>query len=154
MRMVKNNAEFRRVPRLGAWRAVRITVIAAFLLLLVWLGIGEGIDGLREAEGRWQRIAAATQICYGVASVACLLALFVRPALAATAFTVWALALTATAGLAPVVWGGAPWQTGVLAAGATFAIAALVTWGAFAHLRWQARTQGGPVVPRTAGNRS
>ncbi len=77
------------------------------------------------AANRGQRVAAALQLGYGgfglVAAIALLLGgprmrLFLAP---------WALCLVATAGLAPVVWGGAGWWAGALAA----ALAALIAWG-------------------------
>jgi hypothetical protein len=72
-----------------------------------------------------QRVATALQLGYGgfglIAAIALLLGgprtrLFLAP---------WALCLVATAGLAPVVWGGAAWRAGALAA----AVTALIAWG-------------------------
>jgi hypothetical protein len=57
---------------------------------------------------------------------------------AAPALLAWAVLLTVTGGMAPVVWGGTPLWQGILAGGVTALVAALVCWGAFAGERaWQ-----------------
>jgi len=47
----------------------------------------------------------------------------------------WALAITSTATIAPVVWGGAEWSAGALGGLATALVAGLVAWGAVRHAR-------------------
>jgi hypothetical protein len=118
---------------------LRLVLVSLALGGTVWLGVKEGLDGLRDAEGGGQRVAAVFQILYGLAAIMCLIALFARPRWARGAFGAWAFALTMTAGLAPVVWGGTAWWTGVLSGAIALLVAALVCWGGLAHARMVAK---------------
>ena len=120
------------------WPRIRLLFVLLFLAPLVWLGLKEGLDGWRSAETDGQRIASILQVLYGLASIGCVYALLRRPRWVRPAFTLWAAALSFTGGLAPVVWGGAEWWVGVLSGVATLLLAALICWGAFAHVRLKA----------------
>jgi hypothetical protein len=125
----------------GAWRAVRLILVALVFAASAWLGLTEGVATLRGTPTTGQRIASITQILYGLAGGLCLIALRVRPAWSMLVLGLWVVMLTATGGLAPVVWGGATWLTGLLSGVATLLIAALVGWGYLAHIRSQHHLQ-------------
>lgn len=117
---------------------LRLALVTLVLGVSVWLGLADGIDDLRSAESDGQRVAAGLQILYGLAATTCLIALFLRPRWVRPALIVWAFALTATAALAPVVWGGAAWWSGVLSGGSALLIAAIVCRSGLAHVRTKA----------------
>lgn len=116
-------------------RHIRIVVVAAVLLLAVWFGVKEGRDGFRDADTTGQRVAAATQMFFGVAALACVWALLRHRRWLGIALAVWGLAVTSTGILAPMVWGGGGWGAGVLGGAVTAIVASLIAWGALAHRR-------------------
>ena len=120
-------------------RRARFVLIVVVLLAAGWLGLKEGLDGMHDAETTGQRLAATSQLLYGAAAVASLAALLARASWFRLTFGLWAVAMSATATLAPVVWGGAAWSTGVLSGPAAAVITGLVCWAAVAHLRPIAR---------------
>lgn len=117
------------------WQQARFLVVILVLLVMVWFGLKEGVDGIEDAESVPQRIAATIQVLYGLGAVASLWALFTRGAWLRWALLAWAIALTATGTMAPVAWGGAGWNAAVLGGAATAAVAGLISWGAVAHSR-------------------
>lgn len=128
----------RLATRMGIGQMLCLVLVTLVMGASVWLGLYEGRNGLRDAQGSGQRAAAVFQILYGIAAIFGLIALFFRPGWARPAFGVWAGTLTATAALAPIVWGGAGWGTGVVSGVAAAIIAGLVCWCGFVHLRMKA----------------
>jgi hypothetical protein len=126
---------------LSGRRTTRLILVLLALGAAAWLGLTEGPNGLRDATTAGQRIAAGSQVLYGVTGSLSLIGLLTRARSTRLALAVWVAAVTATATLAPVVWAGSDWWAGALAGVATLAIALLVGWGAAAHLR------GGLVRP-------
>lgn len=122
-------------------QTLRLVLVLVLLAASAWLGISGGLNDLPEAGTSGQRVGAAGQFLYGVAAIPCVIALFSHPAWFRLAFAVWAVLLTVTAGMAPVVWGGTPVWQGVLAGAITAPVAALVCWGAFAGERAWRRKQ-------------
>jgi len=118
---------------------VRLLVVTGVLVVAVWLGLKNGVDAARGAASAPQRIAAGLQVAYGVAAAASLVAMAARRAWLPWAVASWALTLTATATIAPIVWGGADWSFGALGGLATASLAGLVAWGAVRHARSAAR---------------
>lgn len=123
------------MPRDRVWFGLRLALVNLALIAAAWLGIKEGIESLHGATTAGQRLAADTQITYGGTALLGLVGLLSRGRWALGVLMVWAVALTATATLAPVVWGGAAWWSGALTGAITAVIALLVFWGAAAHLR-------------------
>ena len=134
------------------WRAIRILAVVLVLLLAVWLGLKEGSDTLRDADTVAQRVAAATQIIYGIAASACLWALSRQRAWLGTALVLWGLTLTITGTLAPVVWGGTGWGGGALGGVTTAAVAGLTVWGALAHAGGRAHLPAVPERPKASAS--
>jgi hypothetical protein len=104
--------------------------IVPWLLLLAGGGLG-----IRNSLAEWsgaatgaQHLAAATEMGYGIAGLLAAAALWVGHRRTMTPLAIWAVLITATGGMAPVVWGEAPLYTGVLAALVVAAIAVLVVW--------------------------
>jgi len=84
---------------------VRLWAVVALLLLCVYSGIVDGLDSARSAATPGQRIAGASQLVYGIAAAAALLALLLRRRWSMPLLLVWGASLTLTGGMAPVVWG-------------------------------------------------
>jgi hypothetical protein len=82
-----------------------------------------------------QRVATVAQLVYAVAALLAIVALLGRSRYTVALLVVWDVAVTITAGMAPIVWGQTGPGPGLVAAGATAVVAALVTWGAVRHLR-------------------
>lgn len=120
------------------WQSIRLILIVVILGAAAWLGLTEGLNALHDADSLGQQMAATFQLLHGAAAVASLIGLLARASWAVWALGVWVVALTVTATMAPVVWGGADWRAASVAGIATVLIAALVTWGAVAHLRSRA----------------
>jgi hypothetical protein len=112
---------------------VAATILTAFLTLLLlasaYLGLTGGIPLVREAHTAAQAVATGTELLYGVAAVAALVGLASRYRWTLRILLVWALGLTATSGLAPVVWGNAAVTTGVVSGAVAGLVLALILWG-------------------------
>ncbi len=124
------------------WRVIRFLSVSSILLLAIWLGVKEGVDGYRGAATASQRIAAGFQIAYGIAAAAALLALLTHRTWLKPALLLWVLTIATTAAAAPVVWGGAGWASAALASAVTLAASGLVMWGCLAHARGWKRLPG------------
>lgn len=104
--------------------------VAAVLLLLLACGLG-----LRSGLGEWsragnpaRRLATLTELGYSLTALLATAALWVGHRRTMPLAVTWAVLITVTGGLAPVVWGGAPLYTGVLAGFVTAAVAGLGLW--------------------------
>jgi len=93
------------------------------------------MDEWRSVETAGQRIASATQVLYGVLSVAVLLAMAFRPRWVTPLLVAWGAALAVTGALAAVVWGGAEWWAGAVGGAGVLGVVVLVLWAWHAHLR-------------------
>ena len=116
-------------------KLLRLVCVIVVLIAAIWFGIKEGYDSWSGVVTTGQRIAAGTQLVYGVAAVASLWALLGRARWAPLAFAVFTVAVTITGTLAPVVWGESSWTSGLIGGLSTLIIALLITWGGMAHLR-------------------
>lgn len=110
--------------RLG-WR-----ITAAFLPLLTGLlGLYNNIDDWRQATTLGQHLAGLGVIIYGPLGIAAAVAILMRHSSARSLLLAFSVIACMVAGLAPVVWGGAPFYAaifslfgaGVLCAGAVWA---------------------------------
>ena len=101
---------------------------------------------MRSAETAGQRAASATEILYGVLSVAVLLAMAFRRRWVTPLLVAWGGALTVTGALAAVVWGEAEWWAGAIGGAGVLAVVALVVWAWRAHLR--GTRAGAPLAER------
>ena len=88
------------------WRPLRVGFVVALLLVSAYGGLVDGWSSLAGAVSIGQRITAATQLMYGILSVACLIALVAARRLVRTLLVLWGIELTLTAALASVFWGG------------------------------------------------
>jgi len=117
--------------------AVVIAALSAYLSHHVF-------DQWSQAIEPAQRVATLTQAAYGVLGVLAAAAALWRPRALGTLLALWVGAITATAVLAPVVWGGASWFVGLvsgLAAGAIAALLALWCLAASAASLWEDETR-------------
>ena len=96
-------------------------------LLSLWGGIS-AIDQWPNAVGAGQIAATLTQTAYGVFGLLVPFAALWRRRALSPLLWLWALCVTATAALAPVVWGEEGWTTGLWAALATVVVVALLAW--------------------------
>ncbi len=117
------------------WRVIRFLLVLLMLGAMAWFGVTGGPRDWRSAVTPGQKVAAITQLLHGVTAVLAVILLCARSAWLRPVTLVWALAATATATLAPVVWGGTTWVTGALTGLAALALTGLTWWGAMAHSR-------------------
>ncbi len=108
---------------------VVLALLVLLLLASAYLGITGGLDLVREAHRPLEILATGTELLYGVAAVAGLVALGTRARKAMAILVVWAVALTATAALASVVWGHTSVAVGVASGAGVGAVVAVVLWG-------------------------
>jgi hypothetical protein len=107
---------------LAHWTGV--AMLLAFGALGLW-----GVQGSLGSIGTVGQLAATvTQLGYALVGVVAAWALVRRPAWAPTLLWLWAVLLTITGGLAPVVGGGSGLWTGLAAGAASAAIAGLTAW--------------------------
>lgn len=106
-----------------------------FRLLMVALVAAIGVLGLLNGPTEWtvvesagQRVATITEIAYGLFGLLAAAGLFIRHRWTVRLLLVWAVAVVVTAGMAPVVWGGAGLTAGLAAGAGTAAIAAGIVW--------------------------
>ena len=111
------------------WRWLALVLLVLLLLGCAYNGIYEGLRATSYADTPGMKVAMVTQILYGFFSLAALVALgagkpwVLWPVLGAGIFS------SATAGLAPVVYGGAPFGTGLLSGAASALLVGLIVWG-------------------------
>lgn len=119
------------MSRRSAW------FIAAFVLLLLAgaLGLWNGPREWGGAANHSQRLAAFIETGYGISGLVSAAALWFGHPKTMVPVWVWALLITLTGGLAPVVWGAAPVKIGLWSALASGIVALLVTWLASRALR-------------------
>ena len=108
---------------------VLLVILVLLLLSSAYLGIRDGVGLVREAHLVFEILATATELLYGVAAVAALAALGARHRSALVFLVIWAAALTATSGLAPVVWAHTSVASGVGSAALVGVIVAALLWG-------------------------
>jgi hypothetical protein len=111
-----------------AWRTVAYWTGMALLVAVSALGLWSSIESLASNTTTGQRVATFTQFGYALTGFAAAAGLVTRRAWAPTALWLWAVLITLTGGLAPVVWGGSGPGTGLAAGATTAAIAGLVVW--------------------------
>jgi hypothetical protein len=107
---------------------MRIAFVAAMLLLSAYGGLVDGVGSLRSVSTVGQRLTASMQLAYGGLSVACLFALVAARGWMGRLLVVWAVALTLTAALASIFWGGTSIVIGVVAGLSVALVASLVLW--------------------------
>jgi hypothetical protein len=107
------------------FRHLSLAVALLFLLGLGFLGGRGGLAEWPQAITPGQRLASVTELLYGVLGLVGGAALLTRRSWTVPVILGWAASVTATAGLAPIVWGGQGLVAGLAAAGAT----ALIAWG-------------------------
>ena len=98
----------------------------ALLLAVSVLGVSSALGSLDSITTTGQEVATVTQFGYALTGVVAAGALLAGRLWASAVLWLWAVFLTVTGGLAPMVWGGAGPTAGLAAAAA--AIAALVAW--------------------------
>jgi hypothetical protein len=108
----------------------RVLVVIALLLLgaLAWLGLTGGVRQVAMSQGVGQKVQTMAQLGYGLLSLLSIFATLRAPRWAPVVLAGWAASLTIAAALAPVVWGGNGWLSGLVAAAAAVLIAAGVIW--------------------------
>jgi hypothetical protein len=100
----------------------------ALLLTLSAIGVWSALGSLDSMSTTGQRVATVTQFGYALTGVAAAGTLLAGLPWARAVLWLWAVFLTVTGGLAPMVWGGAGPSAGLAAAATSAAIAALAAW--------------------------
>jgi hypothetical protein len=108
------------------WLSLALALFA--LLALAVLGVQGAVHAWPSAATTGQRVATALQLGYSGFGLVAAGALLLGASRMRLLLAPWALCLVATAGLSPVVWGGAGWGAGALAAAVTALIVWVVVW--------------------------
>jgi hypothetical protein len=103
-------------------------LLVLLLLASAFFGLKDGIPLVREAHTADQWAATCTEIVYGVTAVAAIVAWASRHRWQGRLLLVWALGLTATSVLAPVVWAHTSVATGLASGAGVGAVLALLLW--------------------------
>jgi hypothetical protein len=109
-------------------KPLRVVVPAALIAGLSLWGSVSAVDEWRYAAELGQRVATLTQAAYGVFGILVGVAALWRRRALGPLLWLWGLSVTATAALAPVVWGETAWITGLWSALAAAVVAALLAW--------------------------
>jgi hypothetical protein len=109
-------------------KPLRVVIPAVVIAGLSLWGSVSAIDQWRYAAGAGQVAATLTQAAYGVFGLLVGWAALWRPRALGPLLGLWALSVMATAALAPVVWGGTGWMTGLWSALAGAVLVSLLTW--------------------------
>jgi hypothetical protein len=109
-------------------KPLRVVIPAVVIAGLSLWGSVSAVDQWRYAAGPGQNIATLTQGAYGVFGVLVGVAALRRRSALGPLLCLWALCVIATAALAPVVWGGTAWTTGLWSGLATAVVVALFAW--------------------------
>lgn len=111
--------------------------IAAFILLLLGgaLGLYNGPGEVAGAQNGWQRMAALIEAGYGLFGLAGAGALWIGHRWTRPLLLGWAVLITLTGGLAPVVWGETSIGIGIGSGIASGLVALIVVWLAQNALR-------------------
>ncbi len=102
---------------------LRRLVCALLVLVLIasaYFGFGAGPNILRAAHTPWQWFLVLTELVYATSACAALWLMHRRDQRQHFALLVFAVSVTVTTGLAPVMWGHGRWTTGLLSATVTF----------------------------------
>ena len=100
----------------------------ALLLALAWLGIKGAIDQWSEALSVGQRVQTISQLAYGLLALLTIMAVLASHRLARVSQIAWLASITVAALLAPVVWGGAGWASGLAAGAAALLVGLGILW--------------------------
>jgi hypothetical protein len=111
-----------------ALRTIAFWAGLALLLALSVLGVWSAVGSLDSMSTTGQQVATLTQFGYALTGVVAAGALLAGLPWGSAVLRLWAVLVTVTGGLAPMVWGGAGPGVGLVAAASTAAIAALVAW--------------------------
>jgi hypothetical protein len=117
---------------------IRHVVSLVLLFLLSSLGFQGALGGVHSAETLGQQAHTAIQLAAAVAGMAAAVGLWAQRRWTHLPLLMWAILITLTGGLAPVIWGGAGWAAGLRAGAASAAIAGVVVWLAGG---WQAERE-------------
>jgi hypothetical protein len=126
------------------WQLAASALIALVLLATAYNGVVEGLNATHAASTPGQRVATVTQLVYGVFAALALVGVAMRHPATTVVLVGWAIAVVATAGLAPVVYGGTSVTIGV----ATSVAAAVIAGGVIASWRRIAGSREHSVPPR------
>ena len=111
--------------------------LVLLLLATAYLGLTGGFALVREAHTGAQKLATGTELLYGLTALLTLVAMASRHRWTLPVLIVWAAAMTATSGLAPVVWGNTSVMVGAESGAAVGVILVLILW-AWHHARRRA----------------
>ena len=107
---------------------IRHVVSLVMLILLSSVGFQGALGDVRSAETLGQQAHTAIQLAAAVAGMVAAVGLWAQRRWVRLPLLMWALLITLSGGLAPVIWGGAGWGTGLGAAAGSAAIAGVIVW--------------------------
>jgi hypothetical protein len=107
---------------------IRHVVSLVLLILLSSLGFQRALGDVHSAETLGQQAHTAIQLAAAVAGMAAAVGLWAQRRWVRLPLLMWAVLITLSGGLAPVIWGGTGWGTGLGAAAGSAAIAGVIVW--------------------------
>jgi hypothetical protein len=108
--------------------AIRQVVSLVPLILLSSVGFQEALGEVHSAGTLGQQAHTAIQLAAAVAGMVAAVGLWAQRGWARLPLLMWAILITVTGGLAPVIWGGAGWEAGLGAGARSAAIAGVIVW--------------------------
>ena len=109
-------------------RRALLVLAIVLLLALTWLGFQGGIHQWPQPQSPGQRIQTIAQFAYGLSALLTVVSVWATGTFGRVARASFLVSLSVAAGLAPVVWGGAAWWAGLVAALAALLIGLLIIW--------------------------
>ncbi len=109
--------------------AVRLAVVSIVLLVSSISGLFDSLELISIADTALRKLFVVVQPLHSVSGIIAFIAIVAKWRWAVWVLAVWAVSVTATAGLAVVVWGGGGLGPAAAAGAGTAAVAALVVWG-------------------------
>ncbi len=94
-------------------RKLIYAIIVLVLLWVAWDGLNNGIRQIPRIESSGQIAQTVFQVGYGLTALLLLYSTFLAKDWSRVIMFLWILCVTSAMGLAPVVWGGAVWTSGV-----------------------------------------
>lgn len=114
---------------------LRLALFSILVLLIGVIGTRNAIVEFGDAATVFQQLATTAELFYGLLGLAGFVALLKRWSQSNVLLALWAIAVSATAGMASMAWGGAEIGAGLAAAAGAAIVVGLISWGALAARR-------------------
>jgi hypothetical protein len=127
---------------LKAVPAIRLVAVSFVLLVSSISGLFDSLELIGAADTALRKLFVVLELLYSVSGIIGFLALVTKRRWTVWVLSVWAVSVTAAAGLAVVVWGGEGLGSAAAAVVGSAAVAALVVWGGHRSALARPRSNG------------